>query len=183
MDAYTAEIRAFPFDVVPAGWLPCDGGTVAVATYPALASLIGTLYGGDGVRTIGLPDLNGRAPMGEGQGPGLTNAPLARKSGKGQVALTTDQIPPHTHEVVANNGVYGTMTDVPGSNTSLSRVLVPNGATSSLAENFSTTNVVDTSLSADAVGTNIGGEAHNNVQPVLAVRYCICVSGIYPQPG
>ncbi|QQQ19471.1 tail fiber protein [Brevundimonas vitis] len=182
MDAYTAEIRAFPFDVVPAGWLPCDGGTVAVATYPALASLIGTLYGGDGVRTIGLPDLNGRAPMGEGQGPGLTNAPLARKSGKGQVALTTDQIPPHTHEVVANSGAYSAMTDVPQSTTSLSRVIVPNGTATSVAENFSSVGSVDTTLSADAVGSNLGGESHNNVQPVLAIRYCICAEGLYPRP-
>ncbi|MDZ4363859.1 phage tail protein [Brevundimonas sp.] len=183
MDAYTAEIRAFPFDVIPAGWLPCDGRTVPVTAYPALSGTIGTLYGGDGVRTIGLPNLNGRAPMGEGQGPGLTTAPLARKSGQGQVTLTTDQIPQHTHDVVANSGTYAAMTDVPGSTTSLSRVIVPNGTATSVAENFSSVGAIDTRLSADAVGSNLGGEGHNNVQPVLAIRYCICVDGIYPQPG
>lgn len=183
MDAYLGEIRAFPFDVIPAGWLPCDGRKIPLDGYKALYSVIGNLYGGEVARTIGLPDLNGRAPMGEGQGPGLTDAPLARKSGQSKVTLTTDQIPPHTHDVVANNAAYAAMTDVPGSTTSLSRVIVPNGATTSIAENFSSVGSVDTTLSADAVSSNLGGEGHSNLQPVLAIRYCICVDGIYPQPG
>jgi len=183
MDAYLGEIRAFPFDVIPAGWLPCDGRKVPLDGYKALYGVIGNLYGGEVARTIGLPNLNGRAPMGEGQGLGLTNAPLARLSGQSRVTLTADQMPPHTHEVVVNNGAVTAMTDMPGSTTSLSRVMVPNGATGSIAENFSTSNTVNTSLSPDAIGTNLGGEGHDNVQPVLALHYCICVDGYYPQPG
>jgi microcystin-dependent protein len=183
MDAYTGEIRAFPFDVIPAGWLPCDGRTVRLSEYQGLSTIIGTLYGGDGATTIGLPDLNGRAPMGEGQGPGLTNAPLGQKSGHSQVTLTPDQMPSHTHDAVANSGAYSAMTDTPGSTTSLSRVIVPNGTATSVAENFSSSGDVDTSLSPDAVGFNLGGDAHNNVQPVLAIQYCICADGIYPRSG
>ena len=77
---YTGEVRAFPWGTTPQGWLPCDGRSLSIPTYPALYTLIGVTFGGDGYSSFNLPDLRGRVPIGFGQGANLLLHPDAAPS-------------------------------------------------------------------------------------------------------
>lgn len=183
MDAYTGEIRAFGFNFPPQNWALCDGSLRNVNQYQALYSIIGNLYGGTVNQTFALPNLLGRAPMGSGTGPGLTPRTLATSTGAPTVALTTSQMPVHNHGLTANNATYPNMASGPGTTTALSRVMVPNGTGASVAENFSSTGGLDTALNSAAIGVQGSGEAHNNVQPIQVLNFCICLDGYYPVPA
>lgn len=182
MDAYTGEIRAFGFNFPPQSWALCDGSLLNVMQYQALYSIIGNLYGGTPNQTFALPNLLGRAPMGSGTGPGLTPRTLGTSTGAPTVTLTIGQLPPHNHGLNANNGAYAALAAAPGATTALSRVMVPNGATTSIAENFSSTAALDTELASVAIGPQGGGGAHGNVQPIQVLNFCICTDGYYPVP-
>ncbi|UJF22160.1 phage tail protein [Shewanella sp. OMA3-2] len=105
-DAILGEIRMFAGNFAPQGWAFCDGQLLPVASNAALFSLLGTIYGGNGRDTFGLPDLRGRAPVGVGidgnTGPGLSPIPLGQKNGYEVVNLNTSQLPIHTHQAVFN---------------------------------------------------------------------------------
>src|SRR5712692_3721586 len=100
---YIGEIRIFAEHFAPAGWMFCQGQQLPISEYETLFQLIGTTYGGDGQETFNLPDLQGRAPMHMGQGPGITqNYQIGEKGGVESVTLTTQTIPIHTHAMVAS---------------------------------------------------------------------------------
>src|SRR5947199_8822963 len=100
---YVGEIRMFGGNFAPAGWMFCDGALLPISENEILFTLIGTTYGGDGQETFGLPDLQGRAPMHAGQGPGITqNYQLGEMAGVESVTLTTQQIPIHNHSLLAS---------------------------------------------------------------------------------
>ncbi|MFT4601003.1 MAG: microcystin-dependent protein [Arenicella sp.] len=100
MEGYLAEVRCFALNFTPRGWMSCDGQLVAISNNIALFSLIGTIYGGDGRTTFGLPDLRGRSPLGAGGGPGLQSYNQgARASGNLIPAEGTS----HEHGVLAMN--------------------------------------------------------------------------------
>lgn len=167
-DPFLGEIRMFPFQPVPAGWAPCDGALLPIAQNSALFSVLGTLYGGDGRTTFGLPDLTGRAPMGAGHGPGLTDRRHGEKSGVPEVALTAAQLPAHTHPAAAASDVADT--NVPGPGVSLARS--SGGALYHDA--------ADVAMAPEAVSEVGGGDPHTNLQPYLALNPCIAVQGSYP---
>lgn len=96
-EPFIAEIRIFAGNFAPRSWAFCDGQLLPVAQNTALFSLIGTTYGGDGRTTTALPNLQGRAPMHPGRGPGLTARRLGERIGTNDVTLTTNQLPPHSH--------------------------------------------------------------------------------------
>src|SRR5437762_13512789 len=96
-DQFVAEIRIFPFNFPPTGWAFCDGQLMPISQNTALFSLLGTVYGGDGKSTFALPDLQGNAPLQEGQGPGLTEYFLGETTGSETISLLTSEIPLHTH--------------------------------------------------------------------------------------
>src|SRR3954447_3729478 len=101
-DPFVAEIRIFPFNFAPKGWAFCDGQLMPISQNTALFSLVGTFYGGDGKSTFALPDLQGRAPMHQGQGQGLSQCFVGESSGVETVSLLTSEIPTHTHSLLAN---------------------------------------------------------------------------------
>src|SRR6187402_1117505 len=103
-DPFVAEIRIFPFSFAPKGWAFCDGQLLPLSQNTALFSLLGTTYGGDGKTTFALPDLRGRAPIHQGQGPGLTSRSLGEQDGTETVTLISSQIPAHAHTVNAVSG-------------------------------------------------------------------------------
>src|ERR1700704_5497278 len=105
MDPFVAEIRIFPFNFAPKGWAWCDGQLMPLSQNTALFSLLGTTYGGDGKSNFALPDLQGRAPMHPGQGPGLSPHDLGETGGAGTVTLLPSEIPSHTHALVASNEI------------------------------------------------------------------------------
>src|SRR5471032_757110 len=99
MDPFVAEIRVFPFNFAPTGWALCDGQILPISQNTALFSLLGTTYGGDGRSTFALPNLNGLTPLGQGQGPGLSDYVLGQTGGVEIVALSAAHLPAHTHEL------------------------------------------------------------------------------------
>src|SRR5512141_2525580 len=114
-DPFVAEIRIFPFNFAPKGWAWCDGQILPLSQNTALFSLLGTTYGGDGKSNFALPDLQGRAPMHPGQGPGLSLHDLGETGGSETVSLLESEIPAHSHGVSAMNiGLGGVVT--PGGN-------------------------------------------------------------------
>ena len=168
--AFIGEIRIVPFGTVPSGWLSCDGQSLAIASYPDLFLVIGTLYGGDGVSVFNLPDLRGRTPLGPGQGAGLTNRALGESGGSETETLALAQMPSHAHGFRASS-LNGT-TDRPGAS-----VFARDPAA---MPEFGT--VADANLGSGAVANAGGGQPHNNMQPFLAVSYLIAYQGMTPTP-
>jgi microcystin-dependent protein len=166
MEPFIGQIQLFGFNFAPKGWASCDGGLLPIGSYSALFSLLGTYYGGNGQTTFGLPDLRGRAPMHFGTGPGLTPRPIGERAGTEAVTLTTNQIPAHGHGI--NGSAAATSKSpsalVPGFNSAAPAYGPPDG----------------TKMAADMVDLTGGMQAHDNMQPYLAVNYCIALEGIYP---
>ncbi|HUF98926.1 MAG TPA: tail fiber protein [Ilumatobacter sp.] len=163
-DPFVAEIRIFPFNFPPKGWAWCDGQLLPLSQNTALFSLLGTTYGGDGKSNFALPNLNGRAPMHPGQGPGLSLHDLGETGGTETVTLLESEIPLHTHQLSA----MGTAADQPS----------PGGNAPAV-----TTDVAyGTSRDADMgpLGVAGGGLPHNNLQPYLTFYYCIALQGVFP---
>src|SRR6188474_687576 len=114
-DPFVAEIRIFPFNFAPKGWAWCDGQLMPLSQNTALFSLLGTTYGGNGKSNFALPDLQGRAPMHPGQGPGLSLHDLGETGGSETVTLLESEIPAHSHAL--NAQVPPGDTNLPGDNT------------------------------------------------------------------
>src|SRR3979490_2969928 len=100
---YVGEIRMFAGNFAPAGWMVCEGQLLPISENETLFTLIGTTYGGDGQSTFALPDLRGRVPVHQGQGPGLGNFIIGKTDGVEQVTLTAQQVPAHTHAFAASS--------------------------------------------------------------------------------
>ena len=160
---YVGEIRMFGGNFAPVGWAFCSGQLLAISENDVLFQLIGTTYGGDGQSTFGLPDLQGRAPV--HQGSGLV---LGQKAGTETVALTTPQLPVHTHPMAASKDAANQITGANG-------VLA---APVSLATYFASP--PDAALSALAVQPTGGNQPHSNMQPYLAINFIISLFGIFP---
>src|SRR5215212_10229621 len=101
-DPFVAEIRIFAGNFAPTGWAECDGQLLPISQNTALFSLLGTFYGGDGKSTFALPDLQGSAPLGQGQGAGLSSYFLGQSSGSEFITLLQSEIPAHTHQIGGN---------------------------------------------------------------------------------
>ncbi len=165
-EPFVGEIRMFAGGFAPRGWAFCDGQLLAVSQNDALFSLLGTIYGGDGRTTFGLPDLRGRIPIHAGQGPGLSNRRLGAKAGAEHVTLTVNQLPSHSHQLVASNDTANE--NLPTNNTlanTINRIYV---------------DVTTTAMSSEAI-TNVGGsQSHSNLMPFLCINFIIALFGIYP---
>ncbi|WP_010139365.1 phage tail protein [Oceanicola sp. S124] len=174
-EPFIAEIRIFAGDFAPRSWAFCDGQLLPIANNTALFSLIGTTYGGDGRSTTALPDLQGRAPMHPGRGPGLTTRTLGESLGSDTVTLTEAQLPPHDHMLLATAAIA--TTSEPTSDTGLAR--------SSFGDNLyqSETQQDLVSLAEQTVETTGGGQAHENQQPYLGLNFIIALAGLYPSHG
>ena len=165
---YMGEIRMFGGSFAPAGWAFCNGQLMPISQNDALFVILGTTYGGDGQETFALPDLQGRAPMHQGQGPGLSqNYVLGEKAGVESVTLTTQQIPNHTHPLVASL-TPGTSKDPVGNTPAASEGDLYVGGSSTIP------------LSPQAVTPDGGSQPHENLQPYLCVSFILSLFGIFP---
>ncbi len=167
-EPFIGEVRAFPFNFAPAGWVPCDGRLLSVLTEANLFAVLGTTYGGDGVTTFAVPDLRGRALLGPGQGPGLPAYVRGETGGQESVALTEAQLPTHTHAL--RGGSANGESDSPANR-------VPARVPSAIPAYAATS---DVALGPQAVGTTGGGLPHNNRQPYLALNFAIAKIGNPP---
>ena len=162
---FVGEIAIFAGNFAPSGWAFCDGQLLAIAEYDTLFSLIGTTYGGDGESTFALPDLRGRAPLGQGNG-----TTLGEMAGVETVALSILQLPAHTHPLAASS--------LPGTTASpVGAVPADNGAGAGQYTASATGLVTQPDQNLGPVG---GNQPHDNRQPYLVVNYIISLFGIYP---
>jgi microcystin-dependent protein len=169
-EPFVGEIRMFAGNFAPRGWAFCDGQLLAVSQNDALFSLLGTIYGGDGRTTFGLPDLRGRIPIHAGHGPGLSERRLGAKGGAEKVTLTVNQLPSHGHPFRATTG------------TATSRQPVANAdlAPGTAVADFYVQTPDPVPFASTAV-TNVGGSrSHTNLMPFLCIHFIIALVGIYP---
>ncbi|MEZ4523294.1 MAG: tail fiber protein [Thermomicrobiales bacterium] len=167
-EPFVAEIRIFAGNFAPRGWAFCDGQLLPISQNTALFSLIGTTYGGDGRSTTALPNLQGRAPMHPGRGPGLTDRRLGQQGGVETVTLTEAQMPNHNHTLSADSAQANSRTPA-GNSLARSAGGLAYGAASNLVP-----------MAGQALPDTGGSQAHNNMQPFLTMNYIIALVGLYP---
>ena len=160
-EPYIGEIRAVAFNFAPKGWALCNGQLLSIQQNQALFSILGTTYGGYGVSTFALPNLQGNVPLGFG-----TSSPLGSIGGSSQVTLAINQIS-HTHLVAA------------------SATANANVASNDVPANAGSANLVygsppDTVMNSGVIRPVGGSQPHNNLQPYLVVNYVIALVGVFP---
>lgn len=165
-EPFIAEIRIFAGNFAPRGWAFCNGQLLPISQNTALFSLIGTTYGGDGRTTTALPNLQGRAPMHPGRGPGLTARRLGQRGGVETVTLTEAQMANHNHTLEAS---FEDGLSLNAQDNWLGRGTDMYHSPSNLA-------AMDDNLLPNAGGS----EAHNNMQPFLVMNFIIALVGLYP---
>ncbi|HKJ30315.1 MAG TPA: tail fiber protein [Balneolales bacterium] len=196
MEGTIGEIRMFAGNFAPRDWEFCNGQLIAISQNQALFSVIGTIYGGDGRTTFGLPDLRGRMPVGAGQGPGLSGRRLGEKEGTENVTLNVSQIPSHNHKATATPNLTANIqansanatTGAPGNNY-LAQSIYPTGRGASDPVNTYSDSSDGTKINGGTVDGSIdvnventgNSQAHNNMQPFLGMNFIICVNGLYPE--
>jgi microcystin-dependent protein len=161
---YVGEIRMGGWNFAPVGWAMCNGQLLPIDQNPVLFQLVGTIYGGDGMSTFGLPDLRGRLPV--HAGPGLT---LGQQGGSETVTLTSNQVPGHSHTFMCSTS-DGTQHD-PGT---FVPATLPGG--SAYIQGTATTPLAAGSIQS---GTG-GGQPHDNMQPYLCITFIISLFGVFP---
>ena len=170
-DPFVGEIALVSFGFTPVGWALCNGQMMQISQNTALFALIGTTYGGDGVRTFALPDLQSRVPLHFGQGPGLSSYVLGQTLGFESVSLQGAQMPSHTHSYT------------PQATTGTGGALSPGGALwaqSGNADPIYQKGASNTAMAPQATGPTGGGQPHENRQPLLALNFVIALQGIFP---
>ena len=169
---YVGEIRMFAGNFAPAGWVFCDGQLLPISENETLFNLIGTTYGGDGQSTFAVPDLRGRIPIHAGTGPGLSSRILASSGGAEEVTLTVNQIPAHSHVVLASGAAASSGN--PSGNVS---------ATTSPTNVYSTSLQTAQNMNNAAIAPAGGSQPHSNLMPALCVNFIISLFGIFPSPS
>jgi microcystin-dependent protein len=166
---FLGEIRMFGGNFNPRGWAFCRGQLLPIAQNDALYALIGTTFGGDGQVTFGLPDMQGRRPISQGQGPGLSSYVVGQAAGVESIQLLNSQLPAHTHLIAAVS--HAGNSNIP-----------TNNFWAAWSDNqYDTGGVPNTQLAAGTIGASAGtGTAHSNLSPSLAVNFIIALAGVFP---
>jgi microcystin-dependent protein len=166
-DPFLSEIRIMSFEFAPKGWALCNGQLLPINQNQALFSLLGTTYGGDGRVNFALPDLRARAPIHVGSG-----HTLGERGGESAHTFSLAETPTHTHTVAANSSAAG------GSATPNNNYL---GGGNNV---YAPPNAGSLTTLHPGTITNTGGsQAHLNLQPFLALSFCIALQGIFPSPN
>lgn len=172
-DPYLGEIRIFAGNFAPRAWAYCNGTLLSVSQNSALFSLLGTVYGGDGRTTFGLPDLRGRLPIHQGRGPGLSPRIMGGRSGNEGVSLNINQIPSHTHALQGTLDTADSSSpanDVLASQTDGDLPYTPKPSDLSLIQ----------SMNSQTVALTGGSQAHSNMMPYQCLSFIISLFGVYP---
>jgi microcystin-dependent protein len=175
---FVGEIRPFGFNFAPTGWALCAGQLLPISQNTALFSLIGTYYGGNGTSTFALPNLQGSIPLGQGQGPGLSNYVIGEQGGSPNVTLLSSELPGHTHTLPVANAI-SSKTGTPGPGVYLG----PTGSRTTAEPAYNTAAEVTggfVNMLNTAVQPAGGNVPHNNMGPYLVINYCIALQGIFP---
>ena len=169
MNPYLGMIILFCGNFAPVGFALCNGQLLSISQYSALFAILGTTYGGDGVRTFGLPNFQGRVPIHPGFGPGLSPYVLGQSGGAETTTLTISNLPSHSHFLAGDSA--GSGKEFPGPNHVL-------GA--STTDKMYSVNAPNTTMNPRSISNTGNGVPANNLQPYLTVNYCIALTGIFP---
>lgn len=164
---YVGEIRMFGANFAPAGWMLCDGQLLPISENETLFQLIGTTYGGDGQETFALPDLQSRVPIHQGNG-----FILAETGGVESVTLTVQQIPVHSHPLLASGAAANSRNPPNNMLAKAAGTIYTNNPGRALAV-----------MSPQAIGVDGGSQPHDNLQPYLTLNFIISLFGIFPSPS
>jgi microcystin-dependent protein len=167
-DPFVGEIRIFPFNFPPTGWAFCSGQLLPISQNTALFALLGTFYGGDGKSTFALPDLDGSAPIHQGQSTTGTEYFIGQQSGSQFITLLLSEIPVHTHSLNANDNDGNS--EVPTGNT-LARY-------SQAYQTNASSNIQQ--MAFQALPPAGGSQPHNNMMQYLTLNFCIAMQGVFP---
>ncbi len=168
IEPYLGQIMLVSWNFPPKGWAFCNGQILPISQNQALFSILGTTYGGEGIQSFALPNLQNRVPIHVGQGPGLTNRALGEVGGETNHTLVLAEIPAHTH-TARGASAFASLVDPAGRFPARNPANVPQYA--------STANAI---LSDVAVGGAGGSQPHTNTQPSLALNFVIALQGIFP---
>lgn len=190
MDEFVGIVKAFGGTYAPVNWLPCDGRSLPINQYEVLYTLIGTAFGGDGVTTFNLPNLNGNVPIGAGRSTFGTVYTQGQKGGSNTFTMTNANMPPHSHTMTLNTGASVAMKanasasstpdptgNIPGL-TSASEYATPAGMDPAAAQLGALSNTMTMSASGSPGPTPL-----DNRSPFMALNYIICVNGLWPSPN
>ena len=168
MDELTGVIKLFAGNFPPRDYMFCEGQSLRIRSWPALFTILGTTYGGDGRRTFALPDLRGCVPVGAGDAPGRSSFLRGDRGGEENHTLVLAELPTHTHPVAASASLPNA--ELPTANL--------------LAQGFSYNNAPPTTVMNPGMIARAGSDRpHNNMQPYLSLHYIICVGGTMPTPS
>lgn len=182
MEPFLGEIKLYPYSRIPTGWHICDGSILQVAQYQALYSLLQNTYGGTAPTTFALPDLRGRTAM-----HCVSGNPVTKPGGQGYAAgeetvtLTLAQTPVHTHAFNATNSsgtAIAIMNNFPAA--PIPPANPPANAPQGLLYGLPQQQSQVVTIATQSIAEQGGGQPHTNLQPYLALVYCIAVQGIYP---
>jgi microcystin-dependent protein len=177
-EPFLGQLMIFAGNFAPRGWATCDGQILSIAQNTALFSLLGTTYGGNGQTTFALPDLRGRVPIHQGQGPGLSPYTEGEVGGVESVTLINTQMPSHNHTATnAINAAYG-----PQSPSDNPAGAVPAGTSGGpqVYAPASDGTVMNPQTVVTTIGIAGGSQPHENRQPYLCILFCIALEGIFP---
>jgi len=177
MDGFLGEVKLFAGSFAPRGWAFCQGQTLPINQNQALYSLLGTIYGGDGIRTFMLPDYRGRAPVGFGSGASLTAYTLGQQTGSPANTLTLDQVPAHTHTMTASIAPKAAVYQAADQESPAGNYY----ASGDGSKKFDTQHdgvTMPYNITLNNTGNSV---PVSNMMPYQAINYIICISvGIYP---
>ena len=184
---FLGMIILVPYNFAPRGWAFCQGQLLPISQNTALFALLGTQYGGNGQTTFALPNLQGRVPIGQGQGAGLSNYSLGQVGGVETVTLTVNQMPAHTHVITPGGLAATSRVKNAAGNRQTPVGNVPAIEAAGVTATYSD-QVPDTSMGAGAIAisgnptaaTAGGSQPFDNLQPYLTMSYCIALQGIFP---
>jgi len=160
-EPFLSEIRIFSFSYAPKGWAFCNGQLMPISQYQALFALLGTIYGGDGVQTFGLPNLQGRIPIHRGNG-----FILGQNGGEAAHTLSQTEMAAHSHTMQASSAS--------------SDQTVPTGNLWANGNDPAYSGTANATMNATLMGAAGGSQAHNNMSPYLVISFCIALQGIFP---
>jgi microcystin-dependent protein len=178
---FIGQIQLFGFNFAPRGWALCQGQTLPISQYAALFSILGTNFGGNGINNFMLPNMQGYVTVGAGQAPGLSPYVVGQTAGTTSVNVSINEMANHNHNFAAASSA-GTTTTAAGNQLAYSQISSggKGGTTQTAAIYSPNASAATTALAPLAIGMSGGNLPHNNMQPYLALNYCIALAGDFP---
>ena len=175
-EPFLGEIRMVGWNFAANGWALCNGQLMSISQYSALFSLLGTTYGGNGTTNFALPDLQGRVPINQGTGLGLSPYTIGQSSGSENITLLANQMPVHSHLMGVSN--------LPGAVADPTNAISGQGNAGGGRSPVPVSNYVSTAatgtLAPTAIASSGGNLPHSNIQPFLCINFIIALNGIFP---